>query len=100
MGGREFRQLSYADDLVLVAESPIALQRLLDRLSEFCREEGMIVNTEKSKVMVFRRGGRVGRQHRWWCSGQVLENVSAYCYLGVWLSATGDVAKHGGGCGL
>ena len=26
-------------------------------------------------------------------SGQVLENVSAYCYLGVWLSATGGCGK-------
>ena len=43
---------------------------------------GLTVNTDKSKVMVFRKGGFLGRSERWFIGGKILEVVNRYLYLG------------------
>jgi Reverse transcriptase (RNA-dependent DNA polymerase) len=45
--------LLYADDLVLMAESPQELQLLLDCLYDFCSTCGLTVNVKKSEVVVY-----------------------------------------------
>ena len=47
--------LAYADDIVLLAENDSDLQKLLDRTSQWCRDWRLQVNTNKTKVMHFRR---------------------------------------------
>jgi hypothetical protein len=49
--------LLFADDLVLLAETPDDLQESLDKLQEYCLKWGLSVNTSKTKTMVFCRGG-------------------------------------------
>jgi hypothetical protein len=49
------RVLFYADDLVLLAESPEHLQRLMDTLCIFCNLNLMTVNIKKSEVVVFNK---------------------------------------------
>lgn len=53
MAGMIVQVLLYADDLVIMAESPAALQQLLACLSTFCHVCGMTVNVRKSEVVVF-----------------------------------------------
>jgi hypothetical protein len=55
---RRVTHLFYADDLVLLAESPRGLQAMLDALRGYCTHKGLTVNTAKSKVVVF--NSRVG----------------------------------------
>ena len=43
----------FADDLVLVAPTRSALQRLIDSCSDYCTKLGITFNSGKSKVMVF-----------------------------------------------
>ena len=38
---------------------------------------------QKTKVMIFRKGGRVNRNIRFIYKGQVLEIVSKFTYLGI-----------------
>ena len=45
--------LLYADDTVLLAESPEELQQLLDIFSQYCRTWKLKVNTSKTKVLIF-----------------------------------------------
>jgi hypothetical protein len=45
--------LLYADDLVILAESPQELQSLLNGLSEFCDVYSLTVNVKKSEMVVF-----------------------------------------------
>jgi len=45
--------IMYADDVVLMAQSEVDLQRLVDALQNFCAEVGLSVNTTKSVVTVF-----------------------------------------------
>jgi len=43
----------WADDLILMADSEIGLQRQLDGLYNFCSKYQLIVNTLKTKIMMF-----------------------------------------------
>ena len=51
--------LLYADDLVLLSTTEIGLQNNIDRVNAFCKSWGLAINTDKSKIMVFSKAGRV-----------------------------------------
>jgi len=40
------------------------------------------VNVEKTKIMVFRKGGHLGRREQWVFGDKKLDVVNNYCYLG------------------
>ena len=48
--------LMYADDTVLLAESPEDLQKNLDNLNEYCNNFDLKINTSKTKIFIFSRG--------------------------------------------
>lgn len=81
IGGKECRLLFYADDIVLMAESRIQLQRMLDTLHDFCLENRMVVNVDKTKVVVFPKGR--GGKYVWSYDGVPVEIVNTFKYLGV-----------------
>lgn len=85
--------LMYADDIVLVSESPIGLQRQLRKLEEYACIWDLEVNTSKTKTMVFTKNKRkCGLQ--WTYSGEKLENVDNYNYLGLKVNKNMDWKKH------
>jgi hypothetical protein len=45
--------LGYADDFLLLADTPHGLQRLIDATSAFCVATGMQICVPKPKMMVF-----------------------------------------------
>jgi hypothetical protein len=49
----KFNHLLYADDLVLISESPDGLQHCLDGLQNYSSEWRLAVNCQKTKVIVF-----------------------------------------------
>ena len=53
--------LLYADDIAIVADSIGNLQRLINVLNEFCNKWRMTVNLNKTKIIIFRKGGRHAR---------------------------------------
>ena len=48
--------LLYADDIVLFADSKAELQTSLNVLYEYCQKWKLVVNTNKTKLMVFKKG--------------------------------------------
>ena len=48
--------LLYADDTILLSESPECLQSALSALHDYCALWKLTVNTAKTKVMIFSRG--------------------------------------------
>ena len=38
----------------------------------------------KSKIMVFRNGGRLAGAEKWKCMGEEIEIVSEYTYIYIW----------------
>jgi hypothetical protein len=45
--------LLYADDTIILAESPHQLQKALDGMAEYCRKNKLKVNERKTKIVVF-----------------------------------------------
>ena len=86
--------LLYADDLILCSKSVEGLQKKLDKLKTYCDSWGLEVNSNKTKTMTFKNGSVYSRREEWTYSGQRLENVKSFIYLGVTLSMNGQWTKH------
>ena len=63
-GMREFFLLFIADDLALLSSTSVGLQNQLNQLSRMCEERLLKINIEETKVMVFRKGGHLGKKKR------------------------------------
>jgi len=74
--------LLYADDTVLMAESPDQLQSALDTMAEYCDRNNLAVNPQKTNVMVFSRG-KVRNLPVLLYRGERLDVVHVFPYLGV-----------------
>lgn len=48
--------IMYADDTVLLAESPEGLQDMLNTLHRYTDEWNLSVNVQKTKIVIFRNG--------------------------------------------
>ena len=82
----ELFTLLFADDIALMATTPRGLQNQIDRLRRGAERLGLVVNLEKTKVMVFRKGGFLGRLERWYYGEERIEVVNRYKYLGYTLT--------------
>lgn len=81
------RILLYADDLVIMAEDSAELQAMINNFSSYCMKWNLIVNMDKSKIMIFRKGGgRRSRDEKWVLDGREIEVVNKYKYLGIILT--------------
>ena len=69
----------WADDLILMSDSAKGLQNQLDGLFKFCSQYQLIVNSLKTKVMIF---GKTNEQS-FTFNGSNLEICNQYKYLGV-----------------
>lgn len=81
--------LLYADDYVHLSHSPVHLQLALRTLHSYAIDNGLVINSEKSKVMVFRRSGRLPRGTSFFLGDSEIEVVNKYKYLGVWFTTRG-----------
>ena len=79
----------FADDVVLMARTPVDMKRLTNVLSDYCSVNSLEVNLDKSKIMIFRRGGRLGKHYEFFYRGRMIQLVSEYEYLGVRFSTSG-----------
>jgi hypothetical protein len=78
--------LLFADDLTLLASTVIGLQNQLNVLRESASRLGLTINLDKSKIMVFRKGGYLAAKERWFLGESLLEVVSLYKFLGLTFS--------------
>ena len=75
--------IMYADEMVLLAETPKGLQKLLDSLSKYIHKWDLTLNKTKTKVVVFRNGGKLRDNKKWDYDGCQLESVNEFNYLGL-----------------
>ena len=91
MGHTLIAHLLWADDLVLLAETPRDMQNLLNCLFNFCKRNLMIVNEVKTNCMAF---GTLSKP-AFFFNGIELVYVDKYKYLGNMISPivkkTGDI---------
>lgn len=70
--------LHYADDLVILADSKRNLSRKITVLEEYCKENFLFVNTEKTKIVVFSRASYCRSNCVLTYNNEILEIVTKY----------------------
>ena len=82
--------LMFADDLIMFDKRPRGLQRKINILSRYCEKWNLVVNVEKTKVVIFRKSVRKQFHDKWYYNGTEIEIVTEYKYLGLLLNCTGN----------
>jgi hypothetical protein len=75
--------LLFADDVILSSYCARGLQCQINILREFAERSAMTVNLSKTKIIVFRKGGFLGHNEKWWYGKEEIEVVNSYKYLGL-----------------
>ena len=78
--------LLYADDVVLLAENEKDLQKMLDVLNFWCKNNALYVNVNESKIMHFRNPSVPRTDFNLTINGNSMECVNCYQYLGLLLT--------------
>ena len=86
--------LFYADDLAFFSEDSTAIQAGLHALQRWCAANKMRVNTTKTKIMKFRKAGRLGSFDHFTYQGGEIEVTNTYDYLGITLTPSLSFTKH------
>ena len=81
---RNIKNLSYADNTTLMAESKEELKNLLMKVKEESEKIGSKLNIQKTKIMAS------GPTTSWQIDGETVETVSDFIFLGSKITAEGD----------
>ena len=84
IAGRNIKNLRYADDTTLMAESEEELKSLLMKMKEECEKVGLQLNIQKMKIMA--SGPVTSRE----INRETVETVSDFIFLGSKITADGD----------
>ena len=82
--------LMYADDIVLLSNSAVGLQNLLNRLEQFCDKWNLTVNVRKTKIMIFNKTGRLMKHIPFTYKNENIDIVNEYKYLGIIFKPSGS----------
>lgn len=93
IGRVKIKALKYADDIAVIAESA-EMKKMLKPMERYVDENKMTVNTRKTKIVVFRNGGRRKREEEWEFKGEKIEVVNEYKYLGYWCTSRNSHERH------
>ncbi len=94
MGNFKVWLIEYADDMVLVAEEPKQMQGMLYSLGRYLEKKGLELNYEKSKIQIFKKGGKRAKAERWCWGEREVEVVKTFKYLEMWLQSNGGMGEH------
>ena len=84
IAGRNIKNLRYADDTTLMAESEEELKRLLMKVKEESETVGLKLNIQKTKIMAS------GPITSWKIGGETMETVKEFIFLDSKITADGD----------
>ena len=76
------------DDIVIGSPDRTDLQTTIDSLEEYAEENNLLINTDKTVQMVFRKGGRIAAVDKITYKGEELKVVNSFKYLGITLQPT------------
>ena len=84
--------LLYADDTIILAESPDELQVALNSVQDYCKTWNLTVNTSKIKIVIFSRG-KIRKLPHFIYNNEAIEVVYDFVYLGVKFNYNGTLKK-------
>ena len=73
----------YADNIAHCADTVRNLQIQINKLSEFCNEFKLSINMSKTEVIVFRNGGPLRTNEKWYFNGNLIKITNMYKYMGL-----------------
>ena len=79
--------LLYADDIAQVSDLVGRLQHQINTLQKICNLSGMKINKDKTQIVVFRNGGPLRANEKWFYNGNEIKMVTYYKYLGLFYSS-------------
>lgn len=85
--------LMYADDLIILSESASGLQCALDKLNSYCNKWKLLVNIDKSNVMIFNKSGHIINNYKFIYDNCEIKITNEYCYLGIIFVPSGSFTK-------
>ena len=80
--------LMFADDVANCSDTVINLQNQLNIINQFCFDTGMEINLSKTEVIVFRYGGPLKRNEKWFLGKESVKTSSCYKYMGLYFTPT------------
>ena len=83
----------FADDMAIFSTTASGLQHGLNNLAQYCKKWGLTVNVIKTKIVVFRKGGRAAKDEVWTFNERIIEVVTCFKYVGCVFSNSGPF-KH------
>ena len=86
IAGRNIKNLRYADDTTLMAESEEELKSLLMKVKEESEKVSLKLNIQKTKIMAS------GPTTSWEIDGETMATVSDFIFLGSKITADGTAA--------
>ena len=63
-------------------------------LSEYCIKWKITLNIDKTKIVVFKKGGRISAKDKWYYNGKLLQVVKHFTYLGIVFSTSGSFLEN------
>jgi hypothetical protein len=76
--------LLFAEDVVLIAESPEELQELLNISNAFANKWNLKFNPKKSKILI--TGKKINKEGTWKLGNEPIEETGEYKYLGYFIN--------------
>ena len=91
IGGMAINHPLQADDLILISETSVGLQKLLARFDKYCNSWHILLNVTKTKTMVFNKRFQIAEVLKYFnYNVNKIEECSEYKYLGVIFSRHGQ----------
>ena len=85
--------LLYADDTIIMAESPNELQLSLNAVSDYCQTWKLKINISKTKIIRFDKMKLKTPVQVFWLNGEIVELVDSYVYLGTTVQSNGKFTE-------
>ena len=83
IGNKKISMVAYADDVALVANDKEKIKEMMKTFKKFQQRKGLEFNTEKSKIMEFRKEGEKRKRSKFfWEPRKEIEKVKEFKYLG------------------
>ena len=65
-----------------MSSTPSGLQNQINNLEKASESLGLTIDFDKTKVMIFRRGGHISVGQKWLYNGAEIEVANSYKYFG------------------
>ena len=90
VNNKEISSIFWADDIVIFSENENGLRAMIKVLDQYATENKLEINTDKTKIMICNKTGRLMSRH-FFINGIQIECVRCYKYLGFLLAPSGEI---------